>query len=353
MSFVRPSLADLRARALLEVEQRIGAGPLLPRSLVGALAQAQGALTHHLHGHLVTIADQLFPESADQVYLERAADRYGILRKPAARAVGTIVVGGTEGAVVPVGLRARRADGVEYETTASGTVTLPSLQAEVAAQAVEPGAAANVDGGTALTLNPPSLGLTSAAEAGAGGFDLGADAESDEELRERVLRRLRAPPQGAEVYVQWALEVPGVTRAWAHPVYLGQLGHVGLSFAVDDDPGGPIPGGAKVDEVEAYVEARRPVGVVLHVFAPTALPLDPEVAISPDTLDVRQAIEDALVDLLRAEGGPGRTVLLSHVRAAISNAFGEFDHDLSVPAADVTAATGELHVLGTPTFSAL
>ncbi len=353
MPFTRPTLADLRARLVGDLEARLQTGPLLPRGILPALAHAEAAYVHHLHGHVAQVADQLFPETAELSFLERASERYGIARKSAERSVGTVIFNGVEGTVVPVGAVVRRADGFEYETTASGAITSPSFQVELAARAVVGAASGNVAAGTGLTAVAPVLGITSAAEVGAGGFELGADAETDNQLRDRVLRRLREPPQGAEVYVRWALEVPGVTRAWSFPVYLGQLGHVGLAFAIDDDPLGPIPGAGKVAEVLAYVEERRPVGVSLTVFAPLALPLDVEVQIEPDTAVVRQAIEDALVDLLRAEGGPGRRVPISHVRQAISNAYGEADHVLVSPLADVTAGSGEIHVLGTSTFSAI
>ena len=63
------------------------------------------------------------------------------------------------------------------------------------------------------------------------------------------------------------------------------------------------------------------------------------------------AIEAEIIDLLRREAVPGGTVLLSHLREAISIAAGEADHALTIPAANVTHATGELAVLGTITWA--
>ena len=68
----------------------------------------------------------------------------------------------------------------------------------------------------------------------AGGLAAGSDAETDESLRARVLRRIQKPPQGGAGYdyVAWALEVPGVTRAWVYPAEMG-LGTVTVRFVRD------------------------------------------------------------------------------------------------------------------------
>ena len=55
-------------------------------------------------------------------------------------------------------------------------------------------------------------------------------------------------------------------------------------------------------------------------------------------------------DLILRDGGPGETLYLSRIDEAISLATGEEKHRLDVPVADVTASTGQVHVLGTITF---
>jgi uncharacterized phage protein gp47/JayE len=88
------------------------------------------------------------------------------------------------------------------------------------------------------------------------------------------------------------------------------------------------------------------------VVAPVAVPLDLTITgLTPDTAAVRAAIEAEIIDLLRREAVPGGTILLSHLREAISIAAGEADHALTIPAANVTHATGELAVLGTITWA--
>ncbi len=48
----------------------------------------------------------------------------------------------------------------------------------------------------------------------------------------------------------------------------------------------------------------------------------------------------------KINGGLGDTLLVSHIREAISSATGESDHDLKLPTADVDAASNQLLTFG-------
>jgi uncharacterized phage protein gp47/JayE len=189
----------------------------------------------------------------------------------------------------------------------------------------------------------------------------GADDESDAALRARTLRRIRTPPRGGHTndYEAWALEVPGVTRAWATERALG-FGTVSVTFVRDDDPDGLIPDSADVAAVEAYLlehvdpETGRTVGkpatVELFVVAPTALAQAYSIAITPDTAEIRAAVQAELEDLHLREGTPGGTIYLSQIREAVSAAAGETDNTVSVPSADVTSTTNQIRTLGSITW---
>jgi len=178
----------------------------------------------------------------------------------------------------------------------------------------------------------------------------GADAESDARLLDRLLLRLRRPPHGgaAHDYVQWALEVPGVTRVW--PVS-ESVGAVTVRFAVDGAPHGPAPNSGEIAAVQAYIDARRPVTAEVTALAPVLLPVDVTLSVTPDTTAVRAAVVAGLEALFAREGAPGATILLSHVREAVSLSIGETDHVVAAPAADVEPGPGEMPVLGTVTFT--
>jgi len=166
-----------------------------------------------------------------------------------------------------------------------------------------------------------------------------------------VLDAYRAPVLGGSAadFVTWALEVPGVTRAWSYPGSMGP-GTVGLTFTMDDASYGPIPSAPDVDAVEAHVGPLRPVTAQLFVYAPIALPLVLTLHIEPDLPEVRAEVEAGLRDLLRREAEPGGTILLSHLQETISLEVGETDHVLSSPTANVVAGVGELLVFGSVSY---
>lgn len=351
MPFNRPTLAELQAQAEADLAGRLGLGALLRRGVLRALARMVAGLVHLLHGHALWIARQAFPDTADQAELERWAGLYGLARKVAEKATGSVEFTGTDGAVVPAGTLLRRSDAVEFTTTEE--VTIASGEATVEVEAVVAGASGNSSAGAgALQLSPAIAGVALAVEILAPGLTGGTDDETDEELRDRFVERLRAGSRGGSAadYTTWALEVPGVSRAWAIPLVSGP-GTVGVTFLVTAGTTAPVPDAGQVAEVQAYIDARRPVTATAEVFAPGLQAVPVTVAIEPDTPAVRAAVQTALEELLEREGEPSSTIYLSHIREAVSNAAGEIDSQVTVPAADVTVAAGSVAVLGTLTFA--
>lgn len=351
MPFLRPTLDELKTRTEAELSARLGLGPLLPRSVLAVLARTTAGQSHLLHAHVDYAVDQVFPDTADPANLERRASIVGIFRKPATSAQGTVTFTGTEASDVPAGTKVQRVDGVEFDTDALGTISGGTV--DIAVTAVLPGQAGDTVATTGLTLSSPVSGIDSNATVAAGGITGGADAETDAQLLDRLLQRLQDPPQGGAVadYIKWALEIAEVTRAFTLPQHFGP-GTVGVTFLVDDDPLGPIPDAAKVLEVQEHIDdpSRRPVTAVVTVFAPAEVNLDPSITLTPDTTDIRAAVQASLEDMLLEDAEPGGTILLSRIREAISTAQGEQDHTLTSPVADVTTNPGEIVTLGTITW---
>lgn len=350
MPFARPSLTDLIDRAAADIEAGLpGADARLRRSNLGVLARMHAAGVHGLYGYLEWLARQLMVDTAETVFLDRFAGIWGVLRRPAAFASGNVTVAGTDGVVVPAGTQLQRSDGVAYATAADATVVGGVAVLPVAA--VDAGAAGNAGPGTQMTLVQPISGLAGTGVVAAGGITQGAERETDEALRARIEARIQQPPMGGSAadYVAWALEVPGVTRAWCYPLENG-VGTVVVRFVRDDDAS-MIPDAAEVATVQAYIAERRPVTAQATVLAPTAVALDMTIQLTPNTAAVRTAVQAELADLLRREATPGGTILLSHLREAISVAAGETNNVLVTPTADVTRTAGQITVLGTITWS--
>lgn len=350
MPFARPTLDQILSRIQADLDSRLpGADARLRRSVLDVLAKVLAGGQHQLYGYLDWISRQTLPDTAESEQLDRHATIWGVTRKAATYASGTAIFSGQNGSVVPVGTELLRSDGLRYLTQAEGLIS--GGTATIAIECLESGTAGNgagVQGG----LVSPIAGVQSAVTLSAGG---GEAQEGDEALRGRILRRIQQPPHGGAAfdYVTWALQVPGVTRAWCLPQWMG-LGTVGLTFVCDQQTPTIIPDSSMVEEVQAWIDGEdvRPVTADVYVFAPTSKPLDITIAgLSPDTPSVRAQIEAEIQDLLTREAAPGATILLSHLREAISIAAGEHDHALTAPSNNFVCAPHELAILGVITWS--
>lgn len=340
MPFETPSLPVLISRTQSDL-----ASEALRRSDAQVLARTLSGTAYGLYGYLDWIADQILPDRADEETLERvAALRLNQPRNAAQPAEGSVSFSAAAGAVLDVDVVLQAGDGRMYRVTA-GVTTIAGVNTTTIA-AVEAGALGNADTGLQLTLVQPVAGVTNAFTVVAPGLAGGIEMESIESLRARVIRSYRVIPHGgaADDYETWALEFPGVTRAWCRGNYLGP-GTVGLFVMRDNDPV-PVPNPAQLLEVKNYIEPLRPVTAELYVLAPTEKPVLYSIHPVPDTTAVRAAIVSSLKDLHEREAGLGDTLLISHIREAISGAAGETDHALTIPSADVTAATNELLTFG-------
>ncbi|MFJ7143303.1 baseplate J/gp47 family protein [Pseudomonas protegens] len=340
MPFETPSLPVLIQRTQSDL-----ASDSLRQSDAQVLARTLSGAAFGLYGYLDWIAEQILPDKADESTLERiAALRLNQPRKAAQAARGSVSFNAAAGAVLDVDTLLQGSDGRSYKVTAARTTSAGLNSTTI--QAVDAGALGNADAGLSLIAVQPVQGISNPFTVLAPGLTGGVAEESLESLRARVIRSYRIIPHGgsADDYETWALECPGITRAWSRRNYLGP-GTVGLFVMRDDDPQ-PIPNAEQLAQVQAYIEPLRPVTAEVHVLAPVMLPVTYRLRLTPDTSAVRAAVEDQLRDLHSREAGLGQTLLLSHIREAISSATGEQDHRLLAPSADVPAANNQLLVFG-------
>lgn len=354
MPFARPSLTEIIDRVIADISNRITGvdSAVMRRSLLGILGRAEGGVAHLLYGYIDWVANQVMPDTAETEFLERWAAIWNIQRKPADFAVGSMTFTVSAGSIIPTGTVIQRQDGIQYTALADSSVV--GSVATVSVQALVAGEAGNLVAGSRVTLLSPIAGVQSSGTVAAGGIHSGADVESDDRLRARLLERIQNPPQGGSAadYVQWGLEVPGVTRVWVYPMQMGP-GTVTVLFVTDDDPDGIIPSPEKVDEVHAHIDEKRPVTAELFTIAPVADPLNPSIAIRPNTPAVQAAVIAELQDFITRDSVPAGTTLISRLREAVSIAAGEENNSFISPTADVTHATGYIATLGTVTFSTL
>lgn len=344
----RPTLSTQITQTQSDINGRIpGADSRLPRSMLGYLAKGWAGQLNGLYGYISAWAKEIFPDSA-VITLPRHLSRYGLGQKAATFASGAIELAGAATAFVPAETVLERADGVRYQTTTD--VTFAGASAVVNVLALTPGVLSNTGAGITLSFVSPVSGVSSSAVVGDSGLTGGFDIEDPEAARARMMKRIRTPPQGGADtdYEQWALEIAGVTRAWVFPEWLGP-GWVGVAFVYDGRPD-PIPTATDLEAMTDYISVRKPVTAKLYVIPIEADPVSLTIHLSPDTTANRLAVEAQLDDMFAREGAPGGTTILSHINEAISLAKGEFDHDLSIPAANVVHAAGKMPTRGPITW---
>lgn len=343
MAFKRPTLPELLTRIDQDLLSRLpGAQAELAVRMTKALAAADAGAVHGLYGYLQWLERQLFPETCDNENLHLHSA--GVPRRMASRAVGRVRFQGSDDAVIAADT-ALQMDGREYRTTEE--VKIEGGQAVAGVQAVEAGAAGDQDAGVQLRLVSPLPGVVGQAAVDEDGIRGGADLETFGSWRDRImLRRARVPRGGAAGdWEEWALQVPGVTRAWEDPLGMGP-GSVVVRIMADDASDGPLPSQQLLQAVADHIEAQKNVQAQVYVVAPETEPFAPQLWVLPDTEAVRAAAAQALQDLVDREGEPGGTLLISRIRSAISLAPGVQDYDLQWPTANVEHGTGVLPVWG-------
>jgi len=349
MPFNRPTLQQLYDRAAADLEAELpGTDARLRRSLLNVIARVLAGATHGLYGYLNWISRQAIINLSEAENLESWANVWGLVRKQAAPAIGNTLFTGTEATAIPLGTLVQRADGVQFITTLQSSIVGGS--ALVPISAIDGGFISNTSTNTKLNLVSTIAGIDATNIVDASGLNGGADIETDADLLARLLARIQKTPQGGAAidYENWGLEVDSVTRVWVFPLQSGD-GTVGVTFVMDNSV--PIiPNAAKVQEVQDYIDARRPVTASVTVYAPAQQLLDLTIQLTPNTQAVRDAVSAEVADLLSRFGGPGETLYLSQINEAISSAIGETDHTLVVPVANIIVPATDIYSLGTITW---
>ena len=303
MPFSRPTLQRLITRAAGDIEAELqNGGSRISRSVEHTLARALAGLAHGLHGHIEFVSEQIIPDTSEAEFLSRWAEIFGLKRKQATQALFDVLFTGTASSPIPVGTSVQRADGVTFITTAAVAIPVGMpFEITVQVQAEEEGVGGNTDGGSTVTLVSPVAGIDSEATVEGTPGELEGDAvdiESDDALLLRLLSFVQTPPSGGGPgdYVDEALEISGVTRAWELPKQFGP-GTVGLIFVLDtfDVDGNFIstnlPAAPKIAEVQAAMDAFAPVTAVVTAAAPVEETLDPDIQLEPNTAEVQAAVD--------------------------------------------------------------
>lgn len=393
MPFNRPTLTELRQRNAAFIQSELkNIGALLRFSNMGILGDADAGLTYLHYGYLDWIAQQATPYTATDEYLSAWAALKNVFQKPAAAGTcPSVQYTGTAGAIIPAGAVLNRADGYQYTIdsvaliggTGAGTVAITAVLPDPTTDPTGGGAAGNLAIGTVLTLDAAISGVSSAFTCNVAITD-GADIETEAAFRARMLLAYQNTAQGGNNadYREWALDVPGVTRAWVTPKLMG-AGTVGVYIMLDGDnttnEGGFPVGTNGISQHETwgatkttsatgnqltvadYIYALQPVTALVYVCSPIATAINFTFSgLTNASAATTTAIAAAIDNLFFQNGAPGGTVAqnsvtvgtiyLSDIMAAIADIPETEGFILTAPAANVVMPTGGLPVLGTVTY---
>ncbi len=303
-------------------------------------------------GHLHRVS---FVTASYGGYLDLRAQEWGLTRHPATHATGVITLTGTAGVVVPAGTKFRTGARVEFELTADAGIDAGGTGTG-GIRAVVAGTAGNVLA-EAITEIPTAIqGLQSVtnAEPTSGG----AEVETDDMLRERLLERMSRPATSGNIYhyIQWAKAVPGIGDARVVPIWDGP----GTVKVVLLDNNRQPASAELVAEVVSYIEAERPIGALVTVVAATGVPIHVSATIAYDTGrytlgEITTAVEQAIAAHLTQIAFRQDYVSYAKLGSVLMSVDGVTDYStllVNDGTANVILNDAEVPVLGTVTLSA-
>ncbi|MBI6944195.1 baseplate J/gp47 family protein [Pseudomonas putida] len=372
MPFPRPTLTELRAQVAADINAGLKTvDGLLRFSNLGVLGTAAAGLAHLHYAYLDWIAKQAVPYTATDEYLEAWAALKAVYRKPATYGQLSVTWAGTVGRVLPAGTEVARSDGVYYMTMADATVNAAGL-VTATVQAKDAGTAGNAEVGSLMTLGSAVDGVQSAGAVVAI-VTTGADQELDDDLRTRMLAKYQSTARGGadSDYIEWALEVAGVTRAWVNPRGFG-AGTVVVYVMLDsaNAAANGFPSGsdgiATLDNranhansatgdqltVANAIYATQPVTPMVYVCSPIASPVNFTISGLTASTVLKAAIAQAIAQVFLDEGEPlaGSQVNLSSIEAAIAAITGSSGFVISTPDGNLANQVGYLPTLGAVSY---
>lgn len=335
MPYSVPDFASIRTDLLRDLANQRPELDLGPDSDYFVRATSVASVAEGIYKHQQWITRQIFPDTADAEYLElHAATRSLKLKSATAAAGGSgIVATGVAGEPLPAGLTfTLNDDGRQYMSTAA--VVIDGLgQVNIPARALIAGAAGNAAPGTSGTfVNAPAV-LDSTAVIGE--MVGGVDRELHESLLIRLLELIRRPPAGGNKYDyrRWALEVPGVEKAYVYPLRRG-LGTVDVAITTAN----ALPSPETVVAAQEHIDDVRPVTAKNSlVFAPEEvfLDLDIEVHLVGVTLVAATPLIEAALAAQFNQIAPAETWTRSKSEAIISAVLGVEDRRILAPVDNV------------------
>lgn len=390
----RPTIPQIIAQVKAAFAGLIpGADTALRRSNLGVAAIELGGLVDGEYAYQDwTIDNVLMPDTAVGPYSNRWGALKGATPNGPTPATGFANFADClQNIPIPSGTLLLLQPGIVFATTALANTGSGGAANNVPIQAVLPavdsdGSQWNCGAGAALTLVTAIAGINGSGITVAANITNGTAPETNAAFQQRYLQLFRQPPQGGDFadYIEWALEVPGVTRAWCAPLWMGP-GTVAVYFMMDESEAAfnGLPQGtngvatgetraaaATGDQLTvanwiffgryAVKGACRPVTALVYAIAPSFAPQSFTFKYVPSTQwsAVAAAVAAVLVQegaaaLVNTETGAvgGGTVELADIQAAVKAVPQCSAALVTGPADNISTSIGQLPSVGGCAFA--
>ena len=287
-----PTIATIRDQIIADIESKIGQTvPALQKAFFRVLATALAGVLSLLYRFGAWAYNQIFVSTMDIDALRLRALELGMDPQISAiSAVLTATVTGSNDFVTQAGWL-WQVNGVVYEQQSD--VAISAGTATITIECLTAGDIGNLGNGAIVSLATPHTGVDNDAII-ASTTTTGEDEEDIETFRSRIETRQKNPPQGGAIpdYVNWALEVAGIVKAFAFNTAPGVVSVYPLIALT----GTRIPGSSKIAEVDAHLEDQyvKPLCANVITAAMTERTITPTVtSVLPDNASIRALIETA------------------------------------------------------------
>ncbi|MBB3947205.1 putative phage protein gp47/JayE [Rhizobium skierniewicense] len=335
------------------------------RGMFSQILRAIAPEIREVQDHQAYWGRQYMPDSADaEEAILSHSSIWGVPQRGALKAVGTVLIEGAAGTVLPSGIELSSGAGALYLTTAGGTIAAGGTLT-VAAIASEAGVTGNLETGVRLATVTSFSAISRITVATS--FAGGADEQTLDELKAAYLTRIRQAPHGGAGfdYPVWVRQVADAKAVAIVPDWIG-FGSLGVVVVMNDEDNDPRqPTLAEIETIQTHLGPQssqtgvRPVTARAIVVAGTLRTIPLAVRLRPDTAIVRAAVTDAYQRFIATIGDEdddqnespiGARIEPSRISEAISSASGEYAHDLIVPAAPFTLERTEYPVAAAIVF---
>lgn len=299
-----------------------------------------------LYDRMDDLQAQVFPGTSTGEYLERHAQQRGLRRKAAGEAQGVLRFSREVAPAQDIPIKAgvvcatRPEPQVQFVTTGSGVLRAGELFADVPARAVEAGAVGNVASGAVCLMVSAASGITAVSNPEP--FSGGADGESDEALRERILSGYRDISNGTNrtFYYEAAMGCEGVESVNVVPRARGR-GTVDVLIACASAPAQE----AAAQRLQQELDQQKEINVDIRVRGARRRYVDLEVHIATGEYAEYDDVATRCNETVRAymQGlGVGDTLLRARLGARLLAVEGVYNCRVFSPTADVVPEHDEI-----------